>query len=148
VTPNVEHTISWQVSSDWDVDLAKVAVEVLAMEDDLLPMQLVTLPATTSRNALTFSRNEQNSTKVMNALLWLYADKDAGLMLENGVLKNGDIVLANGVALTDDKAVSYVFSKMGYETLSGDRLQEVNRITRLGLNPGGIRQFAVKTLAK
>ena len=38
VAANVEHTVSWQVSKDWDVDLAKVSIEVYVKEDNLLPL--------------------------------------------------------------------------------------------------------------
>ena len=144
VAANVEHTVSWQVSKDWDVDLAKVSIEVYVKEDNLLPLSLTTIPAMGERAAVTFSRNEPDSEKVMNALYWLYADKAADLTLANGVLKCGDAQLVNGSSLSAANAVSYIYSKMGYGTLSGDTLNYVNGLTRLGLSPNGIKQYAVK----
>ena len=151
VAANVEHTVSWQVSKDWDAELAKVSVEVFVMEDNLLPLQLTTIPANNGHPAVTFSRNEQSSEKVMNALYWLYADKTSGLTLENGVLKSGGKQLANGTTLSVGNAVSYIYSRMGYGNLSGDTLQYVNSITRSDISPSGtissdgfIKQFAVK----
>ena len=44
ITPNEEHTISWRVSSDWQTKLAKVKFEVLAMEGELVPLELMTIP--------------------------------------------------------------------------------------------------------
>ena len=151
VAANVEHTVSWQVSKDWDADLAKVSVEVFVMEDNLLPLQLTTIPANNGHPTVTFSRNEQSGEKVMNALYWLYADKTSGLTLENGVLKSGGKQLANGTTLSVGNAVSYIYSRMGYGNLSGDTLQYVNSVTRSDISPSGtissdgfIKQFAVK----
>jgi hypothetical protein len=144
VAANVEHTVSWQVSKDWDVDLAKVSIEVYVKEDNLLPLSLTTIPAMGERASVTFSRNVPNEEKVMNALYWLYADKAADLTLANGVLKCGNTQLVNGSSLSAANAVSYIYSKMGYGTLSGDTLNYVNGLTRLGLSPSGIKQYAVK----
>ncbi|MBR6586329.1 MAG: leucine-rich repeat protein [Kiritimatiellae bacterium] len=144
VAANVEHTVSWQVSKDWDVDLAKVSIEVYVQEDNLLPLSLTTIPAMGERASVTFSRNVPNEEKVMNALYWLYADKAADLTLANGVLKCGNTQLVNGSSLSAANAVSYIYSKMGYGTLSGDTLNYVNGLTRLGLSPSGIKQYAVK----
>jgi hypothetical protein len=80
----------------------------------------------------------------MNALYWLYADKAADLTLANGVLKCGNTQLVNGSTLSDANAVSYIYSKMGYGTLSGDTLKYVNELMRTNLNPSGLTQYAVK----
>ena len=144
VAANEEHTISWQVSKDWNVDLAKVSIEVYVREDNLLPLQLTTIPAMGERAAVAFSRNVPDRDKVMNALYWLYADKATDLTLANGVLKCGNTQLVNGSTLSDANAVSYIYSKMGYGTLSGDTLKYVNELMRTNLNPSGLTQYAVK----
>ena len=141
VAANVEHTVSWQVSKDWDADLAKVSVEVFVMEDNLLPLQLTTIPANNGHPSVTFSRNEQSGEKVMNALYWLYADKTSGLTLENGVLKSEGKQLVNGTTLSTENALSYIYSKMGYGLLSGDTLKYVNDLMRSSISSG---KFAVK----
>ena len=141
VAANVEHTVSWQVSKDWDADLAKLSVEVFVMEDNLLPLQLTTIPANNGHPSVTFSRNSQSSEKVMNALYWLYADKTSGLTLEKGVLKSGGKQLVNGTSLSTENALSYIYSKMGYGTLSGDTLKYVNNLMRSSISSG---KFAVK----
>ena len=141
VAANVEHTVSWQVSKDWDADLAKVSVEVFVMEDNLLPLQLTTIPAKNGHPSVTFSRNEQSGEKVMNALYWLYADKTSDLTLENGVIKGDGKQLANGTTFSTENAVSYIYSKMGYGTLSGDTLKYVNDLMRSSISSG---KFAVK----
>lgn len=148
VAANVEHKLSWKVSADWGIDLAKVMFEVLATEDDLLPLELRTIPANGSNKAMEFSWNAIASDQVFSALLWLYVDKDAGLTLSSGTLMNGSSVLVNGAALSNPSAISYVFLKMGFSTLSDDTLTYVNAMTRLGLLPDDVRQYAYRWIEK
>ena len=93
--------------------------------------------------------------------------KDSGLSLVNGVLKGNGVKVAEGTQLSgtttsyDDAGkyvgshwkvyedpVRYVFSKMGYSLLKGETLNYVNAETRLGLSPSGVRQYAVREVAK
>lgn len=146
ITANEEHTISWQVAADWATDLTKVRVEIMVMDDALLPLHLVTIPRTANHAAIQYSDTVLNSTAVMNALLWLYASQDGDLNLANGVLSNQNGVLCNGTTIKNEAAtVSWVYSKMGYGVLSGEDLNYVNSVVRSNLAPSGLRQFAVKT---
>lgn len=148
VVPNMEHTVSWQVSSDWgDVKLAKISVEVFVMDDELLPLQLMTLPANETRGKLTFSTNQQSAEKITNALYWLLASREPDLKLENGVLTRTDTnaVLANGTTVNTANALAYIYGKMGYGVLTGDTRNEVNSTVRLSLDDNA---YAVKVEAK
>lgn len=142
ITANEEHTLSWQVSTDFKTDLAKMRFEVLAMSEDLLPLELMTIPANGTNKAMEMSWNLLTQDQFFDALMWLYAAKTEGLTLENGVLKNGTTLLANGSQLYCESgrfefpAVSYVFSRMGYGMLSDDALTYANAMTRLGLKTG------------
>ena len=142
ITANEEHKLSWRVSADWKVDLAKVKFEVLAREGDLLPLELTTIPKVGDHAAMEISWNAVREQQVFDALLWMYADGDEGLTIANGVLKNGTTQLANGTSLSTTAAARYVFSKMGFSLLSGDELKYANEMTRLGLSPSGVRQYA------
>ena len=161
IAANTEHKLTWRASSDWQNYLAKVKFEVLAVEEDLLPLELVTIPANGSNRAMEISWNTITEAQVFDALLWLYADKTAGLTLENGELKNGDTTLARNSSIRlstydrwDDAsqtyywqtypAPAYVFSKMGFSQLAGDTLTYANAMTRLGLWPLGVRQYAYR----
>ena len=162
VAANVEHTISWNVAADLQTDLANIVVEVLAIEDDILPLELTTIPANGTNRAMEISWNLLGERQVFDALLWLYADKDPGLTLTDGVLKNGDITLCNGTTLSLNRSerrnwdgtgyyykyfnddLDYIFSKMGFATLTGDTLTYANSMTRMGLSPSGIRQYAYR----
>ena len=162
ISANVAHKLTWRVSSDWQIDLAKVKFEVLAVEENLLPLEIVTIPANGTNRAMEISWNAINNEQVFDALLWHYADKTAGLTLENGVLKEGGNIVgfASSISLWSGRsyqtvngvrnyynftlAPSFVFSKMGYATLTGDALTYANSMTRLGLSPSGVRQYAYR----
>ena len=161
IPANAEHKLAWRVSSDWQIDLAKVKFEVLAVEEDLLPLELVTIPANGTNLAMEISWNAITEAQVFDALLWLYADKTPGLTLENGVLKNGETTLARNDSIRSSAydswdsvsqtyywqtypAPDYVFSKMGFSPLSGDSLAYANAMTRLGLRPLGVCQYAYR----
>lgn len=148
IVPNVEHKLSWKVSADWQETLAKVKFEVLAIEDGLLPLELTTLPKTDSQPKMEVSWNVMFDDWVFDALMWLYADKDLGLTLANGVLKNGNVRLADGasVSKTMYDATVYVYGKMGYELLQGDRLEYARQMLRRNLPGVSQAQYAVKVI--
>lgn len=163
IAANVEHKLSWQVSSDFKTDLAKMKFEVLAVEDGILPLEFISVPANGTNKKMQLSWNLLTEAQVFDALLWLYADKDAGLMLADGVLKRAsdgyllgydasistlsgrqykDIDGAGGAYYYFAPAPEYIIAKMGFSVLSGDALTYANEMTRLGLSPSGIRQYA------
>ena len=144
MSPDAVHRFSWKVADDWQINLAKVRMEVLILPDDLLPLKFFTIPANGGNPAMTVSRNALTEQRVRDALLWLYADGDADLTLEDGVLKHGDTVLASGLELNGKEAVEFIFSKMGCRIMTEEELSYVNEVSRLGLRPEGVRQYAVK----
>lgn len=144
VEVNVPHKLSWKVSDDWATRLAKVKLEILVCEGDLLPLELRTIPASDQYGKMKISWNAISESQVFDALLWLYADKDPGLTLAGGVLKNGSTQLASGASTSNPNAIRYIYSKMGYQLLTGAPLNYANSETRLGLSPSGVRQYAYK----
>jgi hypothetical protein len=90
VPANTDHTLTWDVGADWDIDLGEVKIEIMARDArGLLPFDWVTVPATAdpAHPEVTISLNPPTNDEVLDALSWLYADGDSGLSLENGVLK-------------------------------------------------------------
>ena len=144
ITANQEYKLSWRVSTDWQIDLAKVKFEVLVVEDDLLPLELITIPANGANRAMEISWNALSEAQVFDALLWLYADGDSGLMLVDGVLRNNGTQIASGIVISNLNAIRFVFAKMGYSTLEGDTLTYAKGATRLDLSPRGVRQYAYR----
>ena len=151
IAPNVDHKLSWSVAEDWKVDLAKVKVEILVREGELLPLELVSIPAGEGYGAMEVSWNALDESQFLDALFWLYADKTAGLMLDaDGTLTSYGTTLVKGTSFqrvnSAYPAVDYVFAQMGYRVLAGDMLGYVKEETRYALNPSGFRQYAVKIL--
>ena len=146
IAANQEHQLSWRVSADWKIDVAKVKFEVLAVEDDILPLELTTLPRIGEHPSIEYSWNVMEESRVLDALFWLYADGRAGLEITDGILKNGGTKLADGTKLDGYSTIAYVYEGMGYRVLAGEELEHVKNISRLKLSPNGFRQYAVKTL--
>lgn len=88
IATNIDHTLTWNVAADWNIDLGQIKFEILAMDGrGLLPLDWVTIPAANGDPELTISKNAPTDAEVLNALFWQYASGDPGLTLENGVLR-------------------------------------------------------------
>ena len=136
IAANVNHTLSWKVSSDWATDLAKVKFEILTSDMGQLPLDTITIPATAKTPAVTVSYNNQTAANVFNALLWHYADKAEDIYLTNGYLhetNGGQLAFRSGLA-NKIFAVDYCFGKMGYEGLNGPVLDFTRSATRITLD--------------
>lgn len=149
VTAGVEHTFIWQVSADWNIDLAKVAVEVLAEDAGLLPQDLVTIPATEAHVAMTITTNVPTTYHLFNALVWHYADGDPALTVSNGVVKINGTQVANGTSLTaygcnNTALLNYLYGKMGYKVLTGADLIYAREATEIEFANSGLNQVSVK----
>jgi len=84
---NVYHTLTWDVATDWDVDLGQVKFEVLAVDGrELLPFDWVTIPAAGAAPEVTVSANAPTSAELLDAYFWVYASGEPELELSNGVV--------------------------------------------------------------
>lgn len=169
VAPNVEHKISWKVSSDWATKLAKLKFEVLASEGEMLPLETMTIPASDQYGKMKITWNAISNRQAFDALLWLFADKDPGLSVTDGQVMDGEAIIAYETnaspykkakgAFMDEEgnylgsecmymafkpATEYILEKMGYTILTGASLTYVNQETRLGLSPSGSRRYGYK----
>lgn len=127
VPANKVNTFAWRVSTDWDVDLAKVAIEVLAKDIDegIVPLDFVTIPATgNSVGGLTCSVNQISDDDAFDALMWLYADGDKTLTLSNGALiEESSGWLVSGTSIEKRFEGQYldigrvIYRAMGYQFL-------------------------------
>ena len=126
IAANVEHKLSWKVSSDWKTDLAKVKFEVLTSDMAQLPLKTVTIPAVAGKSPeIKVYGNSQTEDDCFNALLWHCADSAPDLLIEDGYLywnrDNGArSLLSNRTAVgAVSTAVTYIYLKMGLEPLCG-----------------------------
>ncbi len=138
VAVNTTHEFTWNVPEDWDIDLAKVRVEILVQEGQLLPQELVTIPANGEKKAMTITVNEISRAMAFNALLWCYAEGDKNLTVENGYAYVNGHMIYNASYYNDSywdypyatPRLNYLYGKMGYKVLSGDDLVYVRKMTR------------------
>lgn len=103
IAANVEHTLSWRVTADWDEDIGNVSFEVVstasATNSFVLPYMYRDETRTGEREYYVFSPsftiqrqyNWDSSDASMdlmrrNVLFWFYACNDSSLNLANGVL--------------------------------------------------------------
>ena len=96
IPANTDLALAWDVGADWEIDLAQVKFEILAMDGrGLLPFEWITIPAAGGEPELTISEKSPTDQEVLDALFWQYADGDTGLWLEDGVLSG---TAASGVS--------------------------------------------------
>ena len=121
VAANVEHTLSWKVSADWDIDLATAKFEILASEQGQLPLDWMKVPGVNGWPDIEFSTNTQTDNDVLNAMFWYYAAAENDLVIEDGYLKTVDgSTLVNRDRIGDKfNCISYIIGKMGLERFSG-----------------------------
>ena len=148
VETNVEHSFVWEVESDWDTDLDKVAVEILVQGETgtLLPQEQLTIPATGTHKAMTITRNALTEQWLFDALVWCYAEGDEQLQITDGRVSVGGVDIARGNKLIGDNTtlLNYLYGKMGYKVLAGENLAYAERATRLDFASEGLRQVSVK----
>ena len=146
---NEEHSFVWDVASDWSTDLNEVRVEILVQEGTLLPQDLVTIPSTETRKAMTITRNVLESEWLFFALVWCYAEMDPQLSVTEGrVYVNGQQVAEGGslsfYGRNQTVLLNYLYGKMGYKVLAGEDLKYAEAATRLDFSDSGLNQVSVK----
>ncbi len=130
IPSNTNHTLTWNVAADWNIDLGQVKFEVLAMDGrGLLPFDWITIPAAGGKPALTISKDSPTDDQVLDALFWQYASGDTGLSLAGGVLKGSAdsgnfsaVDLASGTTV-NFYGLPFIFKRMN---LAPADISEVN----------------------
>jgi hypothetical protein len=128
IPTNVDHTLTWDVGADWDIDLGQIKFEVLAMDGrGLLPIDWIRIPAAGGNPALTISKDTPSDSSILSGLFWQYASGDAELSLTDGKLR-GNSASGNfaGVNLATDAipnaySAPFLFKRMNLDpSLSAD----------------------------
>jgi hypothetical protein len=123
---NTDHTLTWDVATDWNIDLGQVKFEILARDGrGLLAFDWITIPAAGGNPALMVSKNSPTNAEVLSALFWQYASGDSGLSLANGILTGNassgvfnQLVLANGSTL-QAYSTPFIFKRMNLDPDNG-----------------------------
>lgn len=141
IASNTNHTLSWDVAADWNMDLGQLKFEILARDDrGLLAFDWVTIPAAGGDPALTISKDASPDASVLSALFWQYADGDEWLTLTNGVLTgNADSGIFNGVTLASGSTIhtysaSYIYKHMNLDPANTSEMGYAVTTARAGLS--------------
>ena len=109
IPTNVNHTLTWDVSADWNIDLGQVKFEILCRDGrGLLAFDWITIPAAGGQPALKISKDSPSNAEVLNALFWHYADRNPALTLTNGLLSGSPNAGAfSGLTLASESSAGY-----------------------------------------
>ena len=119
IAANTDHTVTWDVAADWNIDLGQVKFEVLAMDGrGFLPFEWIGIPATSQNAAVTISKNSPGSDDVLDAFFWLYAGDDPDLVQQGSALRGASSAgVFSGLTLVDGSglgnyAIPFIFKEM------------------------------------
>lgn len=125
IASNTNHTLTWDVAADWNIDLGQVKFEILARDArGLVAFDWITIPAAAGKPALTISKDAPSEAAVLDALFWQYAAGDSELALSSGIL-NGSSTSGNYSAVEicsgssiKSLALPFLFRKMNLQPAS------------------------------
>jgi len=145
IPSNTNHTLTWDVAADWDVDLGQVKFEVLAMDGrGLLPLDWVTILEAGGNPALTISRDMPEDSKGLDALFWQYASGDTGLELIDGLLRGSTASgVFSGIELAQSDTLStygapFLLKRMNLDPSPVSAVRYADEVARAGiLNTSG-----------
>ena len=140
IPANVDHTITWDVAADWDVQLGQIKFEVLAMDSrGLLPFDWITIPATAGKPALTISKDTPADASALSAFFWQYAAGDTGLTLINDLLtgsaSSGNFTAVSLVSgtLVQTYGIPYLFKQTNLDPVSSSDVNYAAATARAGI---------------
>ena len=141
IPANVDHTLTWDVAADWNIDLGQVQFEVLAQDGrGLLSFDWLTIPAAAGKPVMTLSSNSAADQEVIDAFFWLFATGDSGLTLANGVVKgSAQAGVFSGVPLVSGSGLQsyappYLFKKMNLDLAGSSEVYHASDTARAGLS--------------
>jgi hypothetical protein len=141
IPTNTNHTLTWDVGADWNIDLGQVKFEVLCRDGrGLLAFDWISIPAAGGQPALTISRDAPQDAPVLSAFFWQYADGDPGLSLSNGLLAgNVSSGVFNGVVLVSGNVIqnyapAYILKRMNLDPADSTDMGYAVTSARAGLS--------------
>lgn len=145
VPANTANRFVWDIAKDWRADLENARPLILTREDALLPIDEVTLPGEGDLPPFTVNRVPVHETQVLDALLWCYAEGDPRLTVSQGVASVDGEPVAEGDTIVDlQKALAYLFGKMGYRAMTEAEARHWERVTRVSYASYGLENLQVK----
>ncbi len=122
IPTNTNHSLTWNVGSDWNIALGQVKFEIICRDGrGLLAFDWISIPAAGGQPAVSVSKDAPSSASVLDGLFWQYAAGDSGLTITNGLL-TGSPSSGNfaGVPLVSGASVKsygppYLFKQMNLD---------------------------------
>lgn len=166
VKANQEGAFSWNVAADLTDKVAKLKMDVMCVEDEVIPLELVSIPASSEHVAMTISRNEISPMRIRDAVMWLLSSptgdvrvdvkKDGDYNVRVSFRKGEELIYGGTVlctsAMCDSRSVcdgardlsfcsiievkKFVLKELGYTILEGDDLEYARKMTGLKLENG------------
>ena len=144
IPTNADHTLTWNVGADWNIDLGSVKFEILCRDGrGLLAFDWITIPVAGGHAALTVSKDTPSDDSALSAFFWQYSSGDSGLILTSGVVTGSassgqftGIPLINGTTV-HGYGVPYLLKQMNLDLASPSDVSYAADTARAGvLNTG------------
>ena len=138
IATNVDHTLTWDVAADWNIQLGQVKFEVQAVDSNgMLPFDGISIPAAAGQPELTINETGLTDPQVFNPLLWFYASGNPYMEVTNGtLLGSGTSGVFNqrsvvvGSTLTRQHAQPFLFKLLDIEPAGSEQLSYADAATR------------------
>ena len=132
VKANQENVFSWNVAADLTDKVAKLKMDVMCVEDDVIPLELVSIPASSGHVAMTISRNVISPARIRDGLMWLLAAPSGDIRFDvtrfkdsvgdyyvNTVLLKGEtVILGDRVSWPEDFELDFESVRNGLKDLN------------------------------
>ncbi len=138
IPTNTDHTVTWDVAADWNIQLGQVKFEVLAVDSNgMLPFDGITIPAAAGNPELKINQIGITDEQTFNALLWMYASGNSNMQIASGnlvgsatsgVFKQKPVVV--GATLTQQYAQPFLFKLLDITWAGADLLKYADEATR------------------
>lgn len=137
VKANQENVFSWNVAADLTDRVAKLKMDVMCVEDEVIPLELVSIPASSGHVAMTISRNVISPARIRDGLMWLLASPSGTVNVnvteydrigaEFTLLKGETVVDSICGLMSSGFVVDFKAAQNGYEDLLMCRKSKVKK---------------------
>ena len=137
VKANRESVFAWNVAADLTDKVAKLKMDVMCVEDDVIPLELVTIPASSEHTSMTISRNVIAPMRIRDGLMWLLASPSGDVrfdVIDRGachvriVLQQCETVIYDrNLSWSEDSALDFKSMLDGHKDMTVCKDSEVKR---------------------
>jgi len=142
ITTGVEHRISWDVGTDWNVDFGDLKIAIFANDGrGLIDLHLLHIPVVNGNPAFKINRSPLTNEDFLTAWFWLIASGDTAVRLQNGEVRGvgGDLenVLLAMDTSTSTEGRAFLFERLGVREATATEIQRAKEAS----TPGTVTQW-------